>query len=202
MSAVAGIDLEVNEGEWIAIMGPSGSGKSTLLNLIAGLDTPDEGSIMVGGEEMSGASLTKRALFRRNKVGIVLQSLNLLADLTALQNVELPLRIAGAKRRSSSVEAMGLLMSLGIGELAHRRPDELSGGQQQRVAIARALANRPAVVLADEPTGALDRASATGVLDVLRAANLAGQTLVVVTHDHRVASHADRIVTLEDGCLI
>jgi putative ABC transport system ATP-binding protein len=200
--ALGGVDLQVTPGEWLAIMGPSGSGKSTLLNLIGGLDTPDTGDIIVDGESMSGASRSGRAELRRMRVGIVLQSLNLLADLSVSQNVELPLRLAGQSRREARRGAAELLRDLGLEKLGDRMPDQLSGGQQQRVAIVRALANRPAVLLADEPTGALDRASASGVLDLLRAAHDMGQTLLVVTHDQRVASYADRVIMMEDGMIV
>jgi putative ABC transport system ATP-binding protein len=200
--ALGGVDLRVTPGEWVAIMGPSGSGKSTLLNLIGGLDTPDTGDITVDGESVSGASRAERAELRRSRIGIVLQSLNLLADLTVSQNVELPLRLAGRSRREARSVALELLQDLGLEDLGVRMPDQLSGGQQQRVAIVRALANRPAVLLADEPTGALDRTSASGVLDLLRAAHVQGQTLLVVTHDQRVASYADRVVLMEDGVII
>jgi putative ABC transport system ATP-binding protein len=200
--ALGGVDLHVTPGEWVAIMGPSGSGKSTLLNLIGGLDTPDTGDISVDGESVSDASRAQRAELRRSRIGIVLQSLNLLADLSVGQNVELPLRLAGHSRRGARGEAARLLEDLGLGKLVDRMPDQLSGGQQQRVAIVRALANRPAVLLADEPTGALDRTSASGVLDLLRAAHEEGQTLLVVTHDQRVASYADRVVMMEDGVIV
>lgn len=200
--ALGGVDLRVSPGEWVAIMGPSGSGKSTLLNLIGGLDTPDTGDIVVDGQAVSGASRSERAELRRSRIGIVLQSLNLLGDLTVSQNVELPLRLAGRSRREARTMAGHLLHDLGLAELGSRKPDQLSGGQQQRVAIIRALANQPAVLLADEPTGALDRTSASGVLDLLRAAHEHGQTLLVVTHDQRVASYADRVVLMEDGVVV
>lgn len=200
--ALGGVDLRVTPGEWVAIMGPSGLGKSTLLNLIGGLDVPDTGDITVHGEPVSSASRAERANLRRTHIGIVLQSLNLLADLTVGQNVELPLRLAGASRREARREASRLLHALGLERFENKMPDQLSGGEQQRVAIIRALANRPAVLLADEPTGALDRQSATEVLDLLRVAHEAGQTLVVVTHDQRVASYADRVVFMEDGVIV
>jgi putative ABC transport system ATP-binding protein len=202
LPALDGVDLSVEAGEWVAIMGTSGSGKSTLLNLIAGLDVPTAGSVLIDGETMSGASTTRRAELRRTHVGVVLQSINLLADLTAAQNVELPMRLAGTHRRQSRVRATALLDSFGLAHLVDRRPEDMSGGQQQRVAVARAMANQPTVLLADEPTGALDRTSANEVLDAFRAAHQGGQTLIVVTHDHRVASYADRIVTLEDGKVV
>ncbi len=199
LPALDRVDLTVETGEWIAVMGASGSGKSTLMNLIAGLDVPDSGDVTLNGESMSRATKSRRAELRLTHVGVVLQSINLLADLTATQNIELPLRLAGVSRRQSRLRATTLLEAFGLSELVHRRPEDMSGGQQQRVAVARALANHPTVLLADEPTGALDRASAREVLDVMRAAHEGGQTLIVVTHDHRVASYADRVVTLDDG---
>jgi putative ABC transport system ATP-binding protein len=197
--ALNGANLEVWPGEWVAITGTSGSGKSTLLNMIAGLDVPDSGEVQINGEIMSSTNRTRRAQLRRTTIGIVLQSLNLLSDLTASQNVELALRLGGQNKRTARNNAHRLLSDFELGDLTHRFPSELSGGQQQRVAIARAMANEPAVLLADEPTGALDRNSATEVLDVLRRAHAQGQTLIVVTHDNRVASYADRVIVIEDG---
>jgi putative ABC transport system ATP-binding protein len=199
--ALNGATLEVWPGEWVAITGPSGSGKSTLLNMVAGLDLPDQGEVLIDGEIMSNTSRTRRAQLRRTRIGIVLQSLNLLSDLTASQNVELALRLGGQTKRQARNKAHVLLSDFDLGDLTHRFPHQLSGGQQQRVAIARAMANQPAVLLADEPTGALDRNSATEVLDVLRRAHVQGQTLIVVTHDNRVASYADRVVVIEDGAI-
>lgn len=199
--ALNGANLEVWPGEWVAITGTSGSGKSTLLNMIAGLDVPDSGEVQINGEIMSSTNRTRRAQLRRTTIGIVLQSLNLLSDLTASQNVELALRLGGQNKRTARNNAHRLLSDFELGDLTHRFPSELSGGQQQRVAIARAMANEPAVLLADEPTGALDRNSATEVLDVLRRAHAQGQTLIVVTHDNRVASYADRVIVIEDGAV-
>lgn len=199
--ALNGANLEVWPGEWVAITGTSGSGKSTLLNMIAGLDVPDSGEVQINGEIMSSTNRTRRAQLRRTTIGIVLQSLNLLSDLTASQNVELALRLGGQNKRTTRNNAHRLLSDFELGDLTHRFPSELSGGQQQRVAIARAMASEPAVLLADEPTGALDRNSATEVLDVLRRAHAQGQTLIVVTHDNRVASYADRVIVIEDGAV-
>ena len=199
--ALNGANLEVWPGEWVAITGTSGSGKSTLLNMIAGLDVPDSGEVQINGEIMSSTNRTRRAQLRRTTIGIVLQSLNLLSDLTASQNVELALRLGGQNKRTARNNAHRLLSDFELGDLTHRFPSELSGGQQQRVAIARAMANEPAVLLADEPTGALDRNSSTEVLYVLRRANAQGQTLIVVTHDNRVASYADRVIVIEDGAV-
>jgi putative ABC transport system ATP-binding protein len=199
--ALNGANLEVWPGEWVAITGTSGSGKSTLLNMIAGLDVPDSGEVQINGEIMSSTNRTRRTQLRRTTIGIVLQSLNLLSDLTASQNVELALRLGGQNKRTARSNAHRLLSDFDLADLTHRLPHELSGGQQQRVAIARAMANEPAVLLADEPTGALDRNSATEVLDVLRRAHAQGQTLIVVTHDNRVASYADRVIVIEDGAV-
>jgi putative ABC transport system ATP-binding protein len=200
--ALRQVSVSIQRGEWVSIVGPSGSGKSTLLNLLAGLDKPDAGRVMIGGEDLALLSRAERARIRRTKIGIVLQSLNLVSDLTASQNIELPLRLAGVRPRSARSIATDRLAELGLETLRHRFPHEMSGGQQQRIAIVRALANQPTVLLADEPTGALDSGSANEVLGLLRNAHRGGQTLIVVTHDARVAACADRTITLEDGCVV
>lgn len=194
-----GIDLDVAPGEWVAIMGPSGSGKSTLLHLVGGLDTPDDGSVLVAGEDIGRMSETQRALLRRRHVGYVFQFFNLVSDMSVADNVELPLLLMGARRRDARTRARELLDELGIGDALDAAPSELSGGQQQRVALARALANRPAVLLADEPTGNLDTESARQVLALLREEHAAGQTIMMVTHDARVAAVADRVLVMQDG---
>jgi putative ABC transport system ATP-binding protein len=186
-------------GEFVAIMGPSGCGKSTLLNLLAGLDRPTAGEVWLDGVRIDGLSETQLARLRRRKVGFVFQFFNLVPTLTALENVELPLLLVGRGRREARREAGELLDELGIPEKHGAAPAQLSGGQQQRVALARALANRPDVVLADEPTGNLDSSAAREVLGLFRDARDRGQTLLLVTHDASVASTADRVVTLRDG---
>jgi putative ABC transport system ATP-binding protein len=198
-AALRGVDLDVARGEWVAIMGPSGCGKSTLLNLIGGLDSPDGGTVQVAGEEVSSLSETRRSLLRRSHVGIVFQFFNLVSDLSVADNIELPLLLAGATRSAARDRRSELLRALEIEEMRDALPSELSGGQQQRVALARALANEPDVLLADEPTGNLDTQSARQVLALLRREHAAGQTIVMVTHDPRVAAAADRTLVMEDG---
>ena len=194
-----GVDLSIERGEFVAIMGPSGCGKSTLLNLLAGLDRPTAGEVWLDGKRIDGLSETDLARLRRRKVGFVFQFFNLVPTLSAVENVELPLLLVGRRRREARRSANELLSDLGIAERQGAAPVELSGGQQQRVALARALANSPDVVLADEPTGNLDSASARDVLGLFREARGRGQTLLLVTHDASVASAADRVITLRDG---
>jgi putative ABC transport system ATP-binding protein len=202
VDALRGVDLVVPAGTWLAIMGPSGSGKSTLLQLLGGLDIPDDGSIRIGGTAIERLSERDRAVLRRQRIGYVFQFFNLIGNLSASGNVELPMLLIGTSRRAARERASELLDALGIGDTADAAPTDLSGGQQQRVAIARALANRPDVLLADEPTGNLDTANAREVLTLLREQHRAGQTIVMVTHDHEVASAADRIVVMQDGRVI
>ena len=199
--ALRGVTLDVPAGQFTAIMGPSGSGKSTLMHLLAGLDRPTEGTVHIGGEDvtrMKDAELTK---LRRRHVGFVFQAFNLLPVLTAEENVTLPLSISGRKVDREALD--GLLQRMGLDERRDHRPSELSGGQQQRVAIARALISKPTVLLADEPTGNLDTESGHEVLTLLReAVQLDGQTTVMVTHDPRAAATADRVLFLEDGRIV
>jgi putative ABC transport system ATP-binding protein len=194
-----GVDISIERGEFVAIMGPSGCGKSTLLNLLAGLDRPTAGEVWLDGERIDGLSETDLARLRRRKVGFVFQFFNLVPTLSAVENVELPLLLVGRRRREARQSANELMSALGIPGKEEAAPAELSGGQQQRVALARALANRPDVVLADEPTGNLDSAAARDVLWLFREARSRGQTLLLVTHDASVASAADRVITLRDG---
>ena len=197
--ALRGVDFAVERGEFVAIMGPSGCGKSTLLNLLAGLDRPTAGEVWLDGERIDRLSETALARLRRRKIGFVFQFFNLMPTLSAVENVELPLLLVGRSRKDARRSASDLLSELGIGDRAAAAPVQLSGGQQQRVALARALANRPDIVLGDEPTGNLDSATAREVLGLLRAARERGQTLLLVTHDARVAAAADRVITLRDG---
>jgi putative ABC transport system ATP-binding protein len=197
--ALRGVDLAVERGEFLAIMGPSGSGKSTLLNLLAGLDRPTAGEVRLDGDRIDRLSETELARLRRRKIGFVFQFFNLVPNLSVVENVELPLLLSGRGRRQARASAVELLSELGVGDKRGAAPALLSGGQQQRVALARALANTPEIVLGDEPTGNLDSAAAREVLALLRAARERGQTLLVVTHDARVAAAADRVVTLRDG---
>jgi putative ABC transport system ATP-binding protein len=180
-------------------MGPSGCGKSTLLNLLAGLDRPTAGEVRLDGERIDQLSETELARLRRRHIGVVFQFFNLMPTLSAVENVELPLLLVGRRRKDARRSANELLSDLGIGDKHAAAPVQLSGGQQQRVALARALANTPDIVLGDEPTGNLDSAAAREVLGLLRAARDRGQTVLLVTHDARVAAAADRVITLRDG---
>jgi putative ABC transport system ATP-binding protein len=201
VDAVHEVDLTVDTGEWVSIMGPSGCGKSTLLHLLGGLDAPDGGSVSIAGEPVTGRSESARAVLRRRLVGYVFQFYNLVPDLSAGENVELAAQLAGASRRDARARTLELFDELDLGDVGGASPAELSGGQQQRVALARALVNRPPLLLADEPTGALDTEAARTVLGVLRREHDAGQTIVLVTHDHRVAAAADRVLVMQDGAM-
>ncbi|HEX8230457.1 MAG TPA: ABC transporter ATP-binding protein [Chloroflexia bacterium] len=202
VGAVDGVDLEIEEGEAVALVGPSGSGKSTLLNLIGGLDRPTSGEIWVDGENIARASAKRLVVHRRTRIGFIFQSFNLLAHRTALENVEVPLMLAGLPRKERQARARELLTRMGLGARTDHRPSQLSGGEQQRVAIARALANRPSILLADEPTGNLDSATGAEVMSLLRELKSGGLTIVLVTHDMTVASYMDRIVRLRDGKIV
>jgi putative ABC transport system ATP-binding protein len=200
--ALRGVDLTVERGEFIAVMGPSGCGKSTLLNLVAGLDVPDEGEITVAGEAVTGRTEDDLARMRRKHMGIVFQFFNLLEGMTVLENVVLPSVIAGRRRKMAETRARDLLDLLGIGDKASAVPGVLSGGQRQRLAIARALANSPTLLLADEPTGALDSAGGAEIIELLRRLHASGQTIILVTHDPAVAAAAGRIVRMRDGRIV
>jgi putative ABC transport system ATP-binding protein len=197
--ALRGANLVVPSGDFVALMGPSGCGKSTLLNLIAGLDVADEGTISVAGELVTGRTEDELSQLRRRHIGIVFQFFNLLEGMTVLENVALPAVIAGRKRRMAETRARDLLDLLGIGDKASTVPGMLSGGQRQRLAIARALANEPTLLLADEPTGALDSEGGQEVIELLSRLHAGGQTIVLVTHDPDVASAAGRVVRMRDG---
>ncbi|TDE91616.1 ABC transporter ATP-binding protein [Occultella glacieicola] len=196
------VDLTVRMGELVAVMGPSGSGKSTLLNLAGGLDTPTAGAVRLAGEALSDLDAKGRAALRRRRIGYVFQDLNLIPALTAAENVSLPRELDGVRLRKARREALVALEQVGVGHLADRFPDELSGGQQQRVAIARALVGPRRLVLADEPTGALDSVTGEAVMRVLRARVDAGAAGLLVTHEPRFAAWADRTVFLRDGVLV
>jgi putative ABC transport system ATP-binding protein len=199
--ALRGVSLEVPAGQFTAVMGPSGSGKSTLMHLLAGLDTPDAGSVRIAGEDITRMSDRELTRLRRKHIGFVFQSFNLLPTLTAEENVTLPLAIAGRKPAPAAVDA--LLERMGLTERRDHKPSQLSGGQQQRVAVARALICTPTVLFADEPTGNLDSAAGAGVLQLLRdAVDADGQTTVMVTHDARAAAIADRVLFLADGRIV
>ncbi len=196
--ALAGVDVAFPEGAFTAIMGPSGSGKSTLMHLLAGLDRPTSGSVVLAGTELANLGDKELTALRRDKVGFIFQSFNLLPVLSAEENILLPLSIAG--RRPDQAWVDRLIDTIGLRDRLGHRPAELSGGQQQRVAVARALASQPAVVFADEPTGNLDSKSSAEVMELLRrSVDEFGQTVVLVTHDPRAAGYADRLIELEDG---
>ena len=198
--ALDGIDLVVRKGEFLALVGPSGSGKSTLLNLIGGLDRPSRGEISVDELSMAEASDTQLVRYRRERTGFIFQSFNLLPTLTALENVEIPMMLAEVAKRERRDRALELLASVGLADRVRHKPNELSGGEKQRVAIARALANKPLLLLADEPTGNLDTHTGAAVLDLLCGLIKARQlTLIMVTHDPQIAARADRVVHLRDG---
>ena len=200
--ALRGADLVVSRGELVALMGPSGSGKSTLLNVVAGLERPDDGEVVVAGHEIGSMSEDALARMRRTHVGIVFQFFNLIEGMTALENVALAALAAGVPRRRAMQRASDLLDLLGLLEKSGASPSALAGGQRQRLAIARALANEPTLLLADEPTGALDSESGREVLELFRRLHERGQTIVLVTHSDEVAAAADRIVRMRDGRVV
>jgi putative ABC transport system ATP-binding protein len=202
VNALRGVTLTVNSGELVAVMGPSGSGKSTLLNLAGGLDRPTGGEIFVDGAALGSCGRRALASLRRRRIGYVFQDLNLLASLTAAENVALPLELDGVRARKARQEALTALSEVDLDGYGSRFPDEMSGGQQQRVAIARALVGKRRLVLADEPTGALDSQTGDAVLRLLRSKVDSGAAAVLVTHDSRHAAWADRVVFLRDGVIV
>lgn len=203
VEALRGVNMKAGRGEIVAIMGPSGSGKSTILNLIGALDRPTSGKVIIAGKDISKMHESKLGDIRRDSIGYVFQFYNLIPVLTAYENVELPMLIAGVTREDRVARAHELLELVGLADRAQHKPDELSGGEQQRVAVARALSKRPPLVLADEPTGDLDSKSGMQVMTILRdLAKKELSTVVLVTHDHQMASLADRILEIRDGKIV
>ena len=200
--AVDGVDLDIGAGETVAVMGPSGCGKSTLLHLLGGLDRPSGGEVSLNGRRIDDIGETALARMRRTDVGFVFQAFHLMEELTAIENVELSALLAGRSPRAARRRAEELLEQVGLADRARFLPSALSGGQRQRVAIARALSNEPLVVLADEPTGNLDSAATLDVLQLFESLHESGQTLVIVTHDARIAATADRMISMRDGAFV
>jgi putative ABC transport system ATP-binding protein len=200
--AIARVDLDVARGDYVAIMGASGSGKSTLMNIVGCLDAPTSGRYLLDGLDVRGLTERQLKLVRNRKIGFVFQSFNLIPRTTALSNVELPLVYAGVKRRDRRVRAIAALARVGLADRLHHLPSELSGGQQQRVAVARALVTDPVLLLADEPTGALDSTSTAEVLDLFDELSATGRTILVITHEHDVGERANRVVNMRDGMIV
>ncbi|GAA2607755.1 ABC transporter ATP-binding protein [Actinomadura fulvescens] len=200
--ALRGVSLTVERGDYVAIMGASGSGKSTLMNIIGCLDVPSGGRYLLDGLDVGGLDERRLAILRNRKLGFVFQSFNLIPRMTAQANVELPLAYGGVKKDDRRRRALAALAEVGLDDRVGHEPNELSGGQQQRVAVARALVTAPTMVLADEPTGALDSTSTTELLAVFDRLNLAGRTIVVITHENEVAAHAKRVIRLVDGRIV
>lgn len=200
--ALRGVSLEINQGEFVAIMGPSGSGKTSMMNVLGCLDLPTSGEYYLDGQPMSGIGDSEQAQIRNNKIGFVFQSFNLLARTTALENVELPMLYAGVTPRERRVRAMQALTTVGLAERMYNKPNELSGGQQQRVSIARSLVNNPVILLADEPTGALDSQTSEEIMRIFQELNDQGRTVIIVTHEPDIAKHTKRIVRFRDGEII
>lgn len=202
VAALAGVSLDIREGEFTAIMGPSGSGKSTLMNILGCLDRPTSGSYRLDGQEVSTLNDDELALTRNKKIGFVFQNFNLLPRITALDNVALPLVYAGVEAKERRERAAEALASVGLEKRMDHLPNELSGGQRQRVAIARALVNEPTIIMADEPTGALDTKSGDEVMDIFKTLNSYGRTIILVTHEPDIAAHAKRVIHVRDGLIV
>ena len=202
VQALRGLSFDIYEGEYLSIMGPSGSGKSTLFNMIGALDRPTDGTVFIGGVDLSKLPSRKLAFIRCNYIGYIFQAYNLIPSLTARENVALPLTFRGLPKTEATQRADEVLSEVGLGHRLTHRPDELSGGQQQRVAIARALANKPSIVLADEPTGNLDLKTGQEIIDILKHLSTdRGVTVITATHDHKMLSASDRIMWIEDGAI-
>jgi putative ABC transport system ATP-binding protein len=199
VEALKSSNVDIEEGEFVAIMGPSGSGKSTLMNMIGALDTPSSGEVEVGSQAISQLSQDELALLRSKKVGFIFQQFNLIPSMNATENVALPMLFRGKNKKERTQRAEKLLEKVGLGDRLHHMPSELSGGQRQRVSIARALANDPEIILADEPTGNLDTETGEKIMDLLTELNNEGKTIIMVTHDENDAEYADRIINIVDG---
>ena len=201
VEALAGVDLRIDPGEYVAVMGASGSGKSTLMNILGCLDRATAGSYRLDGRDVSVMSDNELSRVRRERIGFVFQAFNLISELTSVENVEVPLFYQGLPRAQRSERALARIAQVGLADRGHHRPSELSGGEQQRVAIARALVNDPAVIMADEPTGNLDSKTGLAILELLADLHQSGMTIIVVTHDERVADRCERIIQLSDGLI-
>ena len=202
VEALRGVDFDVASNEYVAVVGPSGSGKSTLMNILGCLDTPSSGDYVLSGEAVAGLDRNRLAEIRNKHVGFVFQNFNLLPYATALENVELPLLFAGVSDKERRARAGAMLERVGLADRVDHKPTELSGGQMQRVAIARALVNKPAMVLADEPTGNLDSGSGKAIVELFNELHAAGQTIVMITHDQAVARLASRVIQIRDGLVV
>lgn len=200
--ALDGISFSISQGEFIAIVGPSGSGKSTLMNILGCLDTPTSGEYFLNGQNVAGLNEKKLTYIRNREIGFVFQSFNLVPGLDALENVELPLLYRGMPREERRRLAQSALEQVGLAERMHHKPSQMSGGQQQRVAIARAIAARPPIILADEPTGNLDSKSGASIMEILKALNAEGETVILITHDNYIAHTAGRMLKIQDGRMV
>ncbi|WP_457943807.1 ABC transporter ATP-binding protein [Caproiciproducens sp. LBM24188] len=200
--ALDGISFSISQGEFIAIVGPSGSGKSTLMNILGCLDTPTSGEYFLNGQNVAGLNEKKLTYIRNREIGFVFQSFNLVPGLDALENVELPLLYRGMPREERRRLAQSALEQVGLAERMHHKPSQMSGGQQQRVAIARAIAARPPIILADEPTGNLDSKSGASIMEILKALNAEGETVILITHDNNIAHTAGRMLKIQDGRMV
>jgi putative ABC transport system ATP-binding protein len=201
VEALRGVDVRIEAGEFVAVVGPSGSGKTTLLNCLAGLESVDDGQVVVEGQDLAALSDDARSDWRARRAGFVFQAFNLLPVLSAVENVEVPLNLSGVRSRHARRRAMEALEVVGLADRAQHRPDELSGGEQQRVAVARAVVHEPAVVWADEPTGSLDTETGLQVMDLLGGLNAQGRTIVMITHDQDLARRTQRMVWMRDGLI-